>query len=53
MVHYVAVNGRTGETMGSIPLAKGRLLAVAIGVGALVEAIVLPLVALGVLSWGR
>lgn len=45
MVHYVAVNGRTGETMGSIPLAKGKLLAVAIGVGVLVEALVVPIVA--------
>jgi hypothetical protein len=53
MVHYVAVNGRTGETMGSIPLAKGRLLAVAIGVGVLVEALVLPIVAAGVLTWWR
>lgn len=24
--HYVAVNGRTGETMGSVPINKGRLL---------------------------
>ena len=51
MVHYVAVNGRTGETMGSIPLAKGRLLAVAIGVGALVEALVLPIVGVAAFSW--
>lgn len=28
LVHYVAVNGRTGETMGSVPLNQGRLLAV-------------------------
>lgn len=26
--HYVAVNGRTGATMGSVPVRKGRLLAV-------------------------
>ena len=51
MVHYVAVNGRTGETMGSIPLAKGRLLAVAIGVGALVEVLVAPLVIGAMVSW--
>ncbi|QCR19355.1 TFIIB-type zinc ribbon-containing protein [Agrococcus sp. SGAir0287] len=51
MVHYVAVNGRTGETMGSIPLAKGRLLAVAFGVGVLVEALVLPIVGAALFSW--
>jgi len=27
-LHYVAVNARTGETMGSVPLHKGKLLAV-------------------------
>lgn len=27
-LHYVAVNGRTGETMGSVPINKPRLLAV-------------------------
>lgn len=26
LCHYVAVNGRTGETMGSIPINRGRLL---------------------------
>ncbi len=26
MVHYIAVNGRTGETMGSVPVSHGRLL---------------------------
>lgn len=39
MVHYIAVNGRTGETMGSIPVAQGRLLAVSAVVGVVVEAI--------------
>lgn len=28
MLHYVAVNGRTGETMGSVPLHQPKLLAV-------------------------
>lgn len=28
LLHYVAVNGRTGETMGSVPLNQGKLLAV-------------------------
>ncbi len=34
-LHYVAVNGRTGETMGSVPVHKARLL----GVSAVVQAI--------------
>jgi hypothetical protein len=29
LLHYIAVNARTGETMGSVPLSTGRLLAVA------------------------
>ncbi|WP_156251481.1 TFIIB-type zinc ribbon-containing protein [Pseudactinotalea terrae] len=37
MVHYIAVNGRTGETMGSIPVAQGRLLAVSAAVGVVAE----------------
>lgn len=31
--HYVAVNGRTGETMGSIPVRQGRLVAVSMLIG--------------------
>ncbi|MEO7126127.1 MAG: TFIIB-type zinc ribbon-containing protein [Nakamurella sp.] len=31
-VHYVAVNGRTGETMGSVPINQRKLLLVAAGV---------------------
>lgn len=37
LLHYVAVNGRTGETMGSVPLNKPRLAVVA----CLVEAVAL------------
>lgn len=37
MVHYIAVNGRTGETMGSVPVSKGRLLTAAITAGTVVE----------------
>ena len=37
MLHYIAVNGRTGETMGSVPIDKGKLLLIAIAVGVLVE----------------
>ncbi len=32
LLHYVAVNGRTGETMGSVPLHHGKLLAVSAAV---------------------
>jgi len=39
MVHYIAVNGRTGETMGSVPVSKGRLLAAAIAVGSVLEVV--------------
>ena len=37
MVHYIAVNGRTGETMGSVPVSHGRLLLAAITAGTVVE----------------
>lgn len=32
MLHYVAVNARTGETMGSVPVNKKRLVGASIGV---------------------
>ena len=41
MVHYIAVNGRTGEVMGSVPISTPRLLAAAISVGFVLEGIVL------------
>lgn len=37
LVHYIAVNGRTGETMGSVPVSQGRLITAAVGVGGVVE----------------
>lgn len=37
MVHYIAVNGRTGETMGSVPVSRGRLLTAALIGGFIVE----------------
>ena len=33
MVHYIAVNGRTGEVMGSVPVSHRRLLLAALSVG--------------------
>ncbi len=45
MVHYVAVNARTGETMGSIPVARGKLLLAALTVGTILEAIAIAILA--------
>ena len=39
MVHYIAVNGRTGETMGSVPVSHGRLLLAALTAGTILEGI--------------
>jgi hypothetical protein len=41
MVHYIAVNGRTGETMGSIPIQQWKLLLAAHTTGTFIEAAVL------------
>lgn len=46
MLHYIAVNGRTGETMGSVPLQRWKILLPAITVGGVIE-----LVALWIVSW--
>lgn len=39
MLHYIAVNGRTGETMGSVPVQQWKLLLAAITVGTILETI--------------
>jgi hypothetical protein len=39
MLHYIAVNARTGETMGSVPVSQWRLVAAALTVGTLLEGI--------------
>jgi ribosomal protein L37AE/L43A len=41
MLHYMAVNGRTGETMGSVPVQQWKLLTAALTVGTFLEAIAL------------
>jgi DNA-directed RNA polymerase subunit RPC12/RpoP len=41
MLHYIAVNGRTGETMGSVPVQQWKLLTAAITVGTILEGIAL------------
>lgn len=33
LTHYVAVNGRTAQTMGSVPIRQGRLLGISIAIG--------------------
>lgn len=39
MLHYIAVNGRTGETMGSVPLQQWKLLTAALTFGTFLETI--------------
>jgi ribosomal protein L37AE/L43A len=39
LLHYIAVNGRTGETMGSVPVQQWKLLLAAISVGTFIEGI--------------
>ncbi len=41
MLHYIAVNGRTGETMGSVPVQQWKLLLAALTTGTVIEGIVL------------
>lgn len=48
MVHYIAVNGRNGETMGSIPVSHVRLFAAAFVVGVVVEVLAVLIVAASV-----
>jgi len=41
LLHYIAVNGRTGETMGSVPVQQWKLLLAALAVGSFLEVIAL------------
>jgi hypothetical protein len=43
MLHYIAVNGRTGETMGSVPVQHWKLLLAAMTAGKFIEGIVIAL----------
>ena len=45
MVHYIAVNGRTGEVMGSVPVSRARLLVAALTVGTFLEGIAIAVLA--------
>jgi ribosomal protein S27E len=44
-LHYIAVNGRTGETMGSIPVSVPKLLLVALTIGTVLEGVAVAIVA--------
>lgn len=39
LLHYIAVNGRTGETMGSVPVQQWKLILAALTVGSILEGI--------------
>jgi hypothetical protein len=41
LLHYIAVNGRTGETMGSVPVQQWKLLLAALTVGTFIEGLAL------------
>jgi hypothetical protein len=45
MVHYIAVNGRTGEVMGSVPVSHARLLVAALAAGTVIETVVIAVLA--------
>lgn len=45
MLHYIAVNGRTGETMGSVPVQQWKLLLAALTTGTIIEAIAIAILA--------
>ena len=47
LLHYIAVNGRTGETMGSVPVQHWKLLLTALTVGTFVEGLALWIVGSG------
>jgi hypothetical protein len=45
LLHYIAVNGRTGETMGSVPVQQWKLLLTALTVGTFLEGIAITILA--------
>jgi ribosomal protein L37AE/L43A len=45
MLHYIAVNGRTGETMGSVPVQQWKLLLAALTTGTIIEGIAIAILA--------
>lgn len=49
-VHYVAVNGRNGTTMGSVPISKKRLLAASAGWAVATAAVAWPIALISLFS---
>jgi hypothetical protein len=45
LLHYIAVNGRTGETMGSVPVHQWKLVFASLTIGTVVEALALWIIA--------
>jgi hypothetical protein len=45
LLHYIAVNGRTGETMGSVPVQQWKLIGAALAVGTVLEGLALWIIA--------
>ncbi|MBL8263510.1 MAG: TFIIB-type zinc ribbon-containing protein [Xanthomonadaceae bacterium] len=45
MLHYIAVNGRTGETMGSVPVQQWKLLLAALTTGTIIEGFAIAILA--------
>ena len=45
LLHYIAVNGRTGETMGSVPVQQWKLVGAALTVGTVLEGLALWIIA--------
>ncbi len=45
LLHYIAVNGRTGETMGSVPVQRWKLLLASLSIGTVVQALALWIIA--------
>ena len=45
LLHYIAVNGRTGETMGSVPVQQWKLILAALTVGTILEGIAIMILA--------
>ncbi|MGB3067764.1 MAG: TFIIB-type zinc ribbon-containing protein [Ottowia sp.] len=44
LLHYIAVNGRTGETMGSVPVQQWKLILAALTVGTILETLAIWLI---------
>ncbi len=44
LLHYIAVNARTGETMGSVPVQKWKLMLAALTVGTFLEGIAIAII---------